>query len=103
MGNWNWCRKIYCFLKWWWWWWWWHCIYVYWYEEWDLIKCPKNSSVAWVCEWIIPTEWPPLAGEVSANFLRIQGATWSAWRINILWCKILIVLISAFFLKLALF
>jgi hypothetical protein len=29
----------------------------------------------------IPTERPPLVSEVSANFLRIEGATWSAWRI----------------------
>jgi hypothetical protein len=27
-----------------------------------------NNSVALVCDWTIPTERPPLAGEVSANF-----------------------------------
>jgi hypothetical protein len=41
----------------------------------------KEKSVAWVCERTIATEWPPLVGEVSTNFLRIEGATWSAWRI----------------------
>jgi hypothetical protein len=34
-----------------------------------------------VRERTIPTELPPLVGEVIANFLRIEGATWSAWRI----------------------
>jgi hypothetical protein len=29
----------------------------------------------------IPTERPPLVGEVSANFLRIKGVAWSAQRI----------------------
>jgi hypothetical protein len=29
----------------------------------------------------IPTERPPLVGEVSANFLRIEGVMWSAQRI----------------------
>jgi hypothetical protein len=29
----------------------------------------------------IPTERSPLVGEVSANFLRIEGVTWSAQRI----------------------
>jgi hypothetical protein len=28
----------------------------------------------------IPTERPPLVGEVSANFLRIEGVAWSAQR-----------------------
>jgi hypothetical protein len=28
----------------------------------------KKNSVAWVCGWTIPTERPPLVGEVSANF-----------------------------------
>jgi hypothetical protein len=41
----------------------------------------KLNSVVWVRERTIPTEWPPLVGEVIANFLRIEGATWSAWRI----------------------
>jgi hypothetical protein len=30
----------------------------------------------------IPTERPPLVGEVSANFLRIEGVAWSAQRIS---------------------
>jgi hypothetical protein len=30
---------------------------------------------------IIPTERPPLVSKVSANFLRIESATWSTWRI----------------------
>jgi hypothetical protein len=29
----------------------------------------------------IPTERPPLVGEVSANFLRIKGVAWSAQRV----------------------
>jgi hypothetical protein len=38
----------------------------------------KLNSMAWVCEWTIPTERPPLVGELSANFfLWIEGATWS--------------------------
>jgi hypothetical protein len=37
--------------------------------------------MVWVRERTIPTELPPVVGEVSANFLRIEGATWSAWRI----------------------
>jgi hypothetical protein len=31
-----------------------------------------------VCERTIPTEQPPLAGDVIANFLQIEDATWSA-------------------------
>jgi hypothetical protein len=41
----------------------------------------KKISIVWVRKRIIPTERPPLVGEVIANFLRIEGATWSAWRI----------------------
>jgi hypothetical protein len=37
--------------------------------------------MAWVRERTVPTERPPLVGEVIANFLRIEGSTWSAWRI----------------------
>ena len=33
----------------------------------------KNNSVALVRERTIPTEWPPPIGEVSANFLQIEG------------------------------
>jgi hypothetical protein len=37
--------------------------------------------VAWVLERTILTEWSPFVGELSVNFLRIEGAMWSAWRI----------------------
>jgi hypothetical protein len=39
-------------------------------------------SVALVRKRTIPTERPPLVGEVIANFLRIKGDTWSAWWIS---------------------
>jgi hypothetical protein len=35
--------------------------------------------MVWVRERTIPTERPPFVGEVIDNFLRIEGATWSAW------------------------
>jgi hypothetical protein len=42
----------------------------------------EYNSMVWVRERTIPTERPPLVGEVIANFcVRIEGATWSAWRI----------------------
>jgi hypothetical protein len=41
----------------------------------------RVNSVASVRKRTIPTERPPLVREVSANFLLIEGATWSAWRI----------------------
>jgi hypothetical protein len=41
----------------------------------------KLNFVALVREQTIPTERPPLVGEVSANFLRIEGVAWSAQRI----------------------
>jgi hypothetical protein len=41
----------------------------------------NNNSVALVRERTIPTERPPLVGEVSANFLQIEGATWKLLRI----------------------
>jgi hypothetical protein len=41
----------------------------------------KKNSVALVRKRTIPTERPPLVGEVSANFLRIEGVAWSARRI----------------------
>jgi hypothetical protein len=41
----------------------------------------KTTSVVWVRERTIPTNRQPLVGEVSANFLRIEGAKWSAWLI----------------------
>jgi hypothetical protein len=46
-----------------------------------LVSKLKLNSVVWVRERTIPTERPPLVGEVIANFLRIEAATWSAWRI----------------------
>jgi hypothetical protein len=39
----------------------------------------KLNSVAWVREWTVPTERPPLVGEISANFC--ESATWSSWLI----------------------
>jgi hypothetical protein len=51
-------------------------------------KCPYQciislliNSVVRVRKKTIPTERPQLVGEVRANVLRIEGATWSAWRI----------------------
>jgi hypothetical protein len=41
----------------------------------------KLNSMAWVRERTIPAEQPPLVGKVTANFLRTEGATCSAWRI----------------------
>jgi hypothetical protein len=38
---------------------------------------PKNTMAS-VRKRTIPTERPPLVSEVSANFLRTKGATWSA-------------------------
>jgi hypothetical protein len=38
----------------------------------------KKNSMVRVRERTIPTERSPLAGEVIVNFLRIEGATWSA-------------------------
>jgi hypothetical protein len=38
--------------------------------------------MVWVRDRAIPTERPPHVGEVISNFLRIEGATWSAWRIS---------------------
>jgi hypothetical protein len=45
------------------------------------LKHSDKKTMVWVREGTIPTERPPLVGEVIANFLRIEGATWSAWRI----------------------
>jgi hypothetical protein len=39
------------------------------------------NPVALVRERTIPTKQPPLVDEDSANVLRIECATWSAWRI----------------------
>jgi hypothetical protein len=38
----------------------------------------EENTVALFRERTIPSERPPLVGEISANFLRIEGATWSA-------------------------
>jgi hypothetical protein len=37
--------------------------------------------MVWVRERTIPTDRPPIVGEVIANFLRREDATWLAWRI----------------------
>jgi hypothetical protein len=44
------------------------------------VTCKKNSMAS-VRKRTIPTERPPIVSKVSANFLRIEDATWSAWRI----------------------
>jgi hypothetical protein len=44
-------------------------------------RSKRKISVVLVREQTIPTERPPLVGELSANFLRIEGSTWSALRI----------------------
>jgi hypothetical protein len=41
----------------------------------------KLNSVTVVRNRTILTERPPLVGEVSANFLRVEGVAWSAQRI----------------------
>jgi hypothetical protein len=41
----------------------------------------QKKSVALVHERTIPTECPPIIGEVSTNFFKIEDATWSAQRI----------------------
>jgi hypothetical protein len=45
------------------------------------VKIKKLNSVTWVRKRTVPTERPPIVGEVSANFLRVEDATWSALRI----------------------
>jgi hypothetical protein len=50
-------------------------------EERCFFTMKKKNSMVWVRERTIPTERSPLVGEVIANFLRIEGATQSAWRI----------------------
>jgi hypothetical protein len=47
----------------------------------DTWQNKQTNSMAWICERTIQSERPPLVSEVSANFLRIEGATRSAWRI----------------------
>jgi hypothetical protein len=41
-----------------------------------------TNSFDWIGERTITTERLPLVDEVSANFFRIEGATWPAWRIS---------------------
>jgi hypothetical protein len=36
------------------------------------LRLINNNPVAWVREWTIPTERPPLVGEVSANFCEYK-------------------------------
>jgi hypothetical protein len=43
--------------------------------------CETYLNVALVRERILPTERPPLVGEVSANFCGSSGVAWSAQRI----------------------
>jgi hypothetical protein len=50
-------------------------------SQWLTASYRKLNSMVWVRERTIPTELLPLVGEVIANFLRIEGATWSSWRI----------------------
>jgi hypothetical protein len=44
-------------------------------------KTKRKNSVPSFRKRTMPTERPPLVSEVSANFLRIEGVTWSAWQI----------------------
>jgi hypothetical protein len=46
---------------------------------WKIYRQKKKNSTVWVRERTIPTERPPPVGEVIANLLRIEDATWSAW------------------------
>jgi hypothetical protein len=64
----------------------WRCKQVSWWWLYDMSLAAththkRKNSMVWVREWTIPTERPPLSDEVIDNFLRIEGATWSAWRI----------------------
>jgi hypothetical protein len=45
------------------------------------VRMHKKNSLVLVRARTIPTELPPLIGEVSANFLQIKGVTWSAQQI----------------------
>jgi hypothetical protein len=55
----------------------WHKFHYKWKER--LIKL--TNSVASVRERTIPTERPPLVGEVRAKFCGYRGVAWSVWRI----------------------
>jgi hypothetical protein len=43
-----------------------------------IITTTTKNPIVLVRELTIPTERPPLVGEVINNFLRIEGVTWSA-------------------------
>jgi hypothetical protein len=43
----------------------------------ELVVLFHTNSVALVRERTIPTERPPLVGEVSANFCEYRGVAWS--------------------------
>jgi hypothetical protein len=45
------------------------------------IKGLLTNSGALFCERTIPTERPPLVGEVSDNFCIERGVAWLVWRI----------------------
>jgi hypothetical protein len=45
------------------------------------VNWQKVNSVALVRERTIPTEWPPLVGEVSARFCGLRGVTRSTQRV----------------------
>jgi hypothetical protein len=45
------------------------------------VALTKLNSVALVRKRTIPTDRPPLVGEVSANLLRVEGVAWSAQQI----------------------
>jgi hypothetical protein len=44
----------------------------------ELKTTNKTNSMVGVRERTIPTERPPLVGEVIANICGLEGATWSA-------------------------
>jgi hypothetical protein len=47
----------------------------------NLVIIQITNSVALVRKRALPTERPPLVGEVSANFLRVEDVAWSRQRI----------------------
>jgi hypothetical protein len=61
------CRRIVPFL---------------WFRKQSRMKTAKKNSVAVVRKRSIPTERPPLVGEVSANLFRVEGVAWSVQRIH---------------------
>jgi hypothetical protein len=56
-------------------------LYLFTINSFHLQSVPVTNSMVWIRGRTIPTERPPLVGELIVNFLRIEGATWSAWRI----------------------